>query len=80
MKVLMLEFWGSFNRYSLNLAEALCKLKVELTLVSVEDCIEEPLIPYKLIKIFPSFDKRNGRINKFYRYIRSYLFLIRLAQ
>ena len=60
--ILMIEFWGSFNRYSLNLVRALCQHGIRLTLVSVEDCIEEPSRSYELVRIFPKFA---GNGNKF---------------
>lgn len=80
MNVLIIEFWGSFNRFSLNLARALCKLNVEVTLVSTEDCIKEPSIPYKLITIFPNFSKKHSTFNKLYKYFRSYFFVLRFVR
>jgi D-inositol-3-phosphate glycosyltransferase len=76
----MIEFWGSFNRYSLNLARALCELDVELSLVSVEDCIQESSIPYRLIRILPSFRSNTGLINKIYKYVRAYLSVLVFAR
>jgi glycosyltransferase involved in cell wall biosynthesis len=78
MKVLMVEFWGSYNRYSFNLAHALSKLNAEITLVSVEDCMQGFSTPYTLLNILPSSD--NSQLVKLYKYLKAYLFVIKVAK
>lgn len=68
----MLEFWGSFNRHSINLCRELCRPGLDLTLISVEDCVVEPALPCRVMRLFPSFTHRRGTLSKLLRYLQAY--------
>jgi D-inositol-3-phosphate glycosyltransferase len=72
-KIIVVEFKGASDRYTLHLLSSMANTGYEFILFSAEDCIQEPNASYTLNRVFPSYAGEDGKLKKFLKYLRAYI-------
>ena len=72
-KIIVVEFKGASDRYTLHLLSSMANMGIRITLFSIEDCILEPNAKYVLYRIFPSYSANEGNVKKLFKYIKAYI-------
>jgi D-inositol-3-phosphate glycosyltransferase len=78
-KIIVVEFKGASDRYTLHLLSSMYNNGFEFVLFSTEDCIREPIAHYVLNRIFPSYTEE-GKLKKLVKYLKAYMKVYQYAK